>query len=274
MTPQEQSLKKNTHWLSTTLIIPLLLFGCASTNKPNFHPQEPHFKIVTYNVNWGFVRPENVADYLTKEAADIVCLQESHRHWEAFLKTRLSKEYPYTVFRENEAAGGIAIMSRYELQDVKLIEPNEGWFPALLVKAQTPVGLVQILNVHLRPRLTEQGTVSIRAYFSTEDIHCKELQGFIAHTTDDEPLIILGDFNEDEKSKAIRKLIESGFKDALSVYDKYTNTWAWKVSSGIELKNRYDHILYSRHLNSTAAGVTAVEASDHMPVVAIITKSD
>lgn len=257
-----------------TLLIVLALCGCAATPRADFNPQQPHLKIVSYNVNWGFVHPGNVVDYLAGEDADIVCLQETHRYWESALEAQLGKKYPYCVFHEWESAGGVAILSRYELQDARLLEPNEGWFPAILTRVQTPVGLIQILNVHLRPPLSDRGAVSIGAYFRATDIHCRELEDFISHTASSEPLIIMGDFNENENGKAVSRLVERGFTDALSVYDKYTKTWVWRTSSGIALKNRYDHILYSRHLSCAAAKVTPVEGSDHMPVVAVIVRKN
>lgn len=254
--------------------ISLLLFGCVATPKPNFHPEQPNLKIVSYNVNYGFVNSEDVVEYLVCEDADVVCLQETHRYWENVLTSRLSEKYPHRIFRESEAASGIAIMSRYRLQDIKLIEPAEGWFPALFARIQTPVGLIQVLNVHLRPPLADNGAVSIGAYYRAKDIHSEEIGGFIKHTKSNEPLIVLGDFNENEKSKAIRQLVEDGFTDALSIYDRNSETWVWKTSAGIELKNRYDHILYNNYLVCTGAKVTSVNASDHMPVAAVITRKD
>lgn len=251
-------------------IVLLGLCGCLAKKQADFHPDQKHFKIVTYNVNWGFVHPEKVAAYLAQEEADIICLQESNRRWESFLKSRFSRDYPHTRFYERGAASGIGIMSRYEIRNAELIHPKEGWFPALLADVKTPIGFVQILNVHLRPPLSDRGTVSIGVYFSAEDIHSKELNGLMTRINNQRPLIILGDFNENEKRKAIRELIDLGFTDALSLYDRHSNTWEWKVSAGIKLKNRYDHILYSRHLACTAAKVTPVDASDHFPVVAVI----
>jgi endonuclease/exonuclease/phosphatase (EEP) superfamily protein YafD len=86
-------------------------------------------------------------------------------------------------------------------------------------------------------------------------------------------MIILGDFNENEKGKAIKRLIEAGWTDALWRYDRKTNTWVWKTSAGLELKNRYDHILYNRFLDCTGAKVTDTEGSDHLPVTAIIVQN-
>jgi endonuclease/exonuclease/phosphatase family metal-dependent hydrolase len=252
------------------LLVFLLICGCSETQKPDFAPQQAHLKIVTYNVNWGFVHPDKVARYLATENADVVCLQETHRHWKESLNKQLSRQYPYGIFREWGNAGGIAIISKYELQDANLIEPNGTWFPALYTWIDTPVGKIQILNVHLRPPVSDEGKVSAWAYLKTGDFHKMELDWFLARTNPNQPMIILGDFNEDEKGKAIRQLFAAGWTNALSRYDKKTDTWKWKTSAGLELKNRYDHILYNSFLDCTAAKVTESDASDHSPVTAVI----
>jgi endonuclease/exonuclease/phosphatase family metal-dependent hydrolase len=244
--------------------------GCTSPQKPNFSPSQPHLKVVTYNVNWGFVRPTLVVDFLDRTDADIICLQETHSQWESVIKMRLLTRCPYSIFKSSGGAGGIAIMSKYPLKDVQIIEPNEGWFPALLAKARTPIGEIQVLNVHLRPPLSDTGSVTVSGYYRAPDIHLKEIKGFLAKTDPDKPLIVTGDFNEDENDKAIRWLIENGFMDTLSTFDTYTKTWIWKTSAGISLKDRYDHIIVSSHLASTGAAVANVRASDHLPVIAAI----
>jgi endonuclease/exonuclease/phosphatase family metal-dependent hydrolase len=252
------------------LAVFLLFFGCSATQKPDFAPQQPHIKIVTYNVNWGFLHPDKVARYLSVENADVVCLQETHRYWKESLNKKLNRQYPYGKFREWGNAGGIAIISKYELYDANLIEPNDTWFPAFYARAKTPIGIIQILTVHLKPPLSAEGKLSATAYLKTSDEHIAEIEWFLRQTDPNQPMIILGDFNENEKDKAIRRLIKTGWTDALSRYDKKTNTWVWKTSAGLELKNRYDHILYNRFLDCTAARVTNIEASDHFPVTAII----
>ncbi len=252
------------------LVMAILVAGCTTLPRPDFSPDGPCLEVITYNVNWGFVEPQNVVEFVSTADADVVCFQETHRQWEAILKTQLKGRYPYCVFKEWSGAGGIAIMSKYKLYNIKLIEPTEGWFPALLADIQTPIGLVQVLNVHLRPPLSDRGSASVSAYYKTPDIHLRELQGFLAETDAGKPLIITGDFNEHENGKAARWLLEQGFADALSAYDSYTKTWKWNTSFGVTLNNRYDHIVISEHLQCTGAKVTQVEASDHIPVLAVI----
>ena len=247
-----------------------IIAGCGPHSEPNFVCEEPCLRIITYNINWGVANPQNVIDYIVGSNADIICLQETHRYWEAILSTNLKNLYQYCVFKEWPGAGGMAIMSRYELHNVTLIKPVDGWFPAILTNVEAPLGRLQCLNVHLKPPLSDRGSVNVSAYYQAPDIHLKELQGFMEKTEADMPLVIAGDFNENESGKAIQWLFEQGFNDALSTYDTYSKTWAWKTSFGIKLKNRYDHILFSKDMNCIGALVQEVEASDHMPVLAVI----
>ena len=107
------------------------------------------------------------------------------------------------------------------------------------------------------------------ALYEVPKIHVKELEYFIEEVNTSGPMIITGDFNEDENSRAISGLIDDGFKDALSIYDKRSKTWTWEVSYGVLLRERYDHIIFSKELKCTGAKVVEVGASDHEPVMAV-----
>jgi endonuclease/exonuclease/phosphatase family metal-dependent hydrolase len=262
-------------WIWVAMLV-VLVGGCPGPGLPeaDFGPAGPHFKLVTYNVNWGFVEPAKVVEHILQTNADLMCFQETHRWWEAALTRGLKERYPYYAFRDWPGAGGIAMMSKYELQNVRLLRPTEGWFPGLLAEVDTPVGLVQVLNVHLRPALSDKGSFTPSAYYRAPEIHLKELEEFISHADADKPLIIAGDFNEHEDKAAMRWLTEQGYSDALSTYDTYSKTWRWKMPLGLTLENRYDHIVMSKQLDCTGARVTRVEASDHMPVLAVITAKE
>ena len=86
-------------------------------------------------------------------------------------------------------------MSQYELRNVRPLRPTKGWFPGLLAEVESPVGLVQVLNVHLRPALSDRGSFAPSAYYDGPEIHLREIEGFLAYTDSDKPLIIAGDFN-------------------------------------------------------------------------------
>ncbi len=246
------------------------LAGCNSAPEENIAPEKPPLKVVSYNINWGMPDPQKVVEFLAEADADVICLQETHRAWANILINQLQGRYPYYVFEEWGGAGGIAIMSKYELQKVRLVEPEAGWFPALLAEAQTPIGTIQFVNVHLRPPLSENGSPSPSALFKTTNIRLKEIKQFIAKADPDKPIVVLGDFNENEQGKAVKWLIAKGFTDGLAGHDPNSPTWNWPVGYGIELKDRLDHVMFSQDLRCTSAEVGKVKASDHMPVVAVL----
>jgi len=251
-------------------LIAIAFAGCASRPTPNFTPAEPSLRAVTYNINWGSPKPEAVAKFLMTADADIICLQETHAQWETFLKSRLAKIYPHSYFHSARGAGGIAFMSKHPLNNTRPLKAADGWFPGLITEVESALGSVQVLNVHLRPPLSDSGSATLSAYYNSPDIHRKELTGFLKSANFDNPLIIAGDFNENEARAAVNELLSKGFTDALSMYDTESKTWAWKVFPGINLSNRYDHILFNRRLACTGAGVGAIDASDHRPVIAAL----
>jgi len=234
------------------------------------NPDEPFLKVVTYNINWGGRGWKLIGDYLEKADADIIFLQETQDEWEEYLKLRLSHKYPYSEFRHYSGAGGIAFMSKYKLSNVKVIKPENGWFPALTADIETKIGKVRLLNVHLRPPLSENGSATVSALYNSPEIHQKELKQFITETGKSFPLIIAGDFNEHEKGRGLQFLFENGFTDALSLYDQNSDTWIWELGYGLQLDDRYDHLIFNKHLKCTGAEVFHINnASDHMPVTGV-----
>ncbi len=251
----------------------MLLVGCASLPEPDLAPSEPALRVVTYNINWGGPNPQQVARFLLHADADIICLQETHRQWEAFLRTRLADSYPYNSFHSSGGAGGIAFMSKHPLSNVRLLKADAGWFPALIADVKTELSSVQVLNVHLKPPLNDDASVTVSAYYESPEIHRRELTYFLQSADMDAPLIIAGDFNENERRKAIRGLLRDGFTDALSLFDKTSETWSWRLLPGFTLKNRYDHILFNRHFRCTGAKMVDVRANDHRPVLAVLVRN-
>jgi len=236
-------------------------------------PTGPHLNVVTYNVNYELDHPEAVAAFLSDCGASVICLQETHARWEAILRTALKEDYPHGTFHEWGQAGGVAVMSRYPLRNIRLLEPTAGWWPALLAEVETPLGSVQVLNVHLKPPLAADGCVTVDAYCRAPDVHLREVAGFLDEVDRDSPLIVAGDFNENQTGKAVRWLQEQGLTDALSIFDQRSKTWRWKTLLGIVLNDRFDHILFNRALMCTGATVENVTASDHRPVRAVFVET-
>jgi endonuclease/exonuclease/phosphatase family metal-dependent hydrolase len=143
----------------------------------------------------------------------------------------------------------------------------------LTAEVDSGIGKVRLLNVHLRPPLSDKGSATISALYNSPDIHRKELKQFIRDSGQDIPLIIAGDFNEHEAGKGLSWLFANGFTDALSIYDNSSDTWVWELGYGLQLDDRYDHLIFSKQLKCTGAKVLKIDnASDHMPVLGVFIK--
>jgi len=245
----------------------ILLCGCGSTREAE-KPSGPHFSVLTYNVNFGGPRPGLAAKAILDARADVVCLQETTPAWGKYLRARLNEKYPHILFRHFGGAGGQAVFSKLPLKEIAYVLPQAGWFPGWIVEVQTPLGPVQILNVHLRPAVSDRGSFTPSAYYSTKATRLDEIRWFYARLNAKRAAVVLGDFNEDDSGRAVQWLQAKGMKDALREFDRYTDTWRWRTSIGT-VYDRLDHILYSPRLRCFSARVIKAGASDHLPVVAV-----
>lgn len=235
-------------------------------------PAGPHFSVMTYNVNFGMPGAAEAARAIRETDADIVCLQEITPAWQRYLTAKLSDRYPHSRYKHRAAAGGMAFLSKLPFRDAAYIEPQAGWFPSWIIEAETPLGPVQICNVHLRPPLSDRGSISPTAYINTPETHAREIAEAYVEMDSKRPRLVVGDFNENDSGGGIAWLSRRGFKDALSEFDTSVKTWWWKVGP-FTLRDRLDHILHSGDLHSASAWVVAKGKSDHRPVVAIIERA-
>ncbi|MBL7223591.1 MAG: endonuclease/exonuclease/phosphatase family protein [Candidatus Brocadiae bacterium] len=255
------------HW---ALLLALAAAGCARTREFE-QPTGPHIRVLTYNVNWGMPQRAQTLAAIREARADVVCLQETTREWERILRQELSPSYAHTHFVHGGGAGGQAILSRWPVEVLRAVRPTGAFFHGWFVELQTPLGPVQVLGVHLRPPVDDQGRFGVSAYFATKDVRLKEVQALHAHLRPDTPTLILGDFNEKDNGPALKWLRKQGFTDALREFDRKTRTWQWHTST-ITLRGRLDHILYSEQLHALEARVIPKGGSDHFPVLAILEK--
>ncbi len=221
--------------------------------------------VTTYNVNYSFVN-EKIFEILDEIDSDIVCLQETNLKWEEIIQRDLSEKYPHIYFKHLGTASGLAVLSKYPIEKTQLIYNKPGWFPALVITVKKDNHLIQFLNVHLKPKLTNKGRIGWKAYFEAEEIHQKELAYFINELDENLPTVILGDFNEKDKGDALTWLqSEKSYTNALPQFDKRTKTWRFGF-----LKSRFDHILYNQEFSCISAKVSKLGKSDHFPVQAIL----
>lgn len=227
---------------------------------------------MTYNVNFGLGGDPRTLAAIRRAGAELVFLQETTPAWERALRRQLGDDYPHMAFRHFGGAGGLAVLSKHPFRDGGYIANLEGWFPAWRVIVRSPVGPLQVLQVHLRPPVSDGGSV-LSGYFSTRGTRLKEIARFARRLNTRLPTLVLGDFNEDAGGRAIAHLKSKGMRSVLDEYQPDATTWRWTTSMGIEVTHTLDHIVYSEQLRPLDARVIHAGRSDHLPVVAIFERS-
>ena len=252
-------------WIACTLV---LLCGCRSTRQAEA-PAGAQLRVLTYNVNWAAPRPDLAVDIIRNSRADIVCLQETTPSWERYLRQAFGGEYSFTAFRDSKGrmGGGLAFLSRCPAREVAYVPSDTGWFDGWIMAFETAMGPVQVLNVHLRPPVSDGGSW-VSGYLSTGDDRLREMERFYARRQPELPLLVTGDFNDGQNSSVVRWLEMREMVNALPQFDYRTPTWEWNTSV-VTLRRRMDHIVYSPDLRCCSARVIKAGASDHYPVEAV-----
>lgn len=246
----------------------LLALACAPAPRAARPPPpgQPSVRVLTYNVNFGIPGEPGVIATIRRADADLVLLQETNPAWETELRAALGGDYPWMEFHHQPAAGGLAVLARQPFEVKEYLPAASGWFPAARLVARTPLGPVQVLNVHLRPPFAS-GEGYISGYMRSRGVRRAEIAAFHARLDPRLPTLVVGDFNEDEGGRAVRFLAARGFRSVLPEYAPGVVTWRWPTSLGT-LRARLDHIACDGRLEPLAARVLQGGESDHLAVLA------
>jgi endonuclease/exonuclease/phosphatase (EEP) superfamily protein YafD len=246
-----------------------LIFLAALLAPAAARADPPSLRVMTYNLN--YANPDYAAtlDAIAKEGADIVLLQEVGRPWQDALAKRFAKTYPHQVFRLHaRTPGGLAVLSKVAITAEELLpSPPESWFPGERIVIDSPLGSLQLLNVHLRPAI-DRGSW-IRGYQTTPPLRLQQVKAFWPRLAQDLPTIIAGDFNEEPSGTAIAFFAKRGL---VRVPTTGPRTWRYSRGALTLLAMDIDHVLLDGHLAASDAHVLDAGTSDHRPVVVTLVK--
>lgn len=231
---------------------------------------------MSYNMNFGIAGDRSSIDAIAEAKPDLVFLQETNERWENAILHALGEAYPHHRFDgpgDSWVAGGMGMLSRFPIASVEVLPPPPGGlFFAWRVVLDTPLGKLQVFNLHLRPPMSDGGSWVV-GYWSTRADREREMQYHLESYDPKLATLFVGDFNEEGDGKAIAQLKDRGFADAIATFHGNTPTWQWPVGS-ITLKFQLDHIVHSAHLVPTAARIVEAGRSDHKPIWADFVRMD
>lgn len=256
----------------------VLLVSYAPLYLPNAQsapPDAPTFTVATYNLARLSDENSSTLDVIAVLDADVIALQELSIEAVAALEASLIADYPYQALSPHENGfDGHGLLSRYPI----LEEYSYPYEPTRLRLQRVLIDLegvpVVFYNAHPQP-VTES--------WRPPDVMIQRQQiAYIIEqaATDDQPRILLGDFNTNDQSSDYQGVISAGYSDAF-----YTAGWgmgftnpAWGQEAAptapewlrwVPAHRRIDLIFYDEHFTALSAVVGAhTGGSDHYPVSA------
>jgi vancomycin resistance protein VanJ len=262
-------------WISLCLFLALAACSHACSDPhpvatPPTAPAAGPLRIASYNVNFGLAGDPRGVAAITGIDADVVFLQETNDRWEAAFVDALGARFAHHRFTAPHElpAGGMGVLSKYPISALdELAAPGAPFF-AWRAVVDAPRGKLQVLAVHLRPPMSDDGSWVV-GFFSTRQNRLDEITHDLTALDPALPTVILGDFNEDHSGLALGKLRELGYADAVHQFAGDARTWEWPVG-GITLRLQLDHIFTDKRLRATGATIVEAGESDHKPIVAVL----
>lgn len=261
--------------------------------KPSLSSDERVLKLITYNVHiFNSHNEQNtyreIADFLNRENADIICLQEFYIHEgkmgsdAAFAKLLNGRYYRHVFYNivKKKTKFGLAIFSRYPIIGKGEFSFARSTNAAMFVDIDVAGKPLRVYNNHLQS--TKFNISKSLSRFAKEDERIDELvdassiikSAFIKRADQVDTIsqsisrspyavIVCGDFNDTPVSYAYRKM-KSGLEDSFIAAGRgVPSTYRGFIPSF-----RIDYIFYDKSLKAVDYQVAAEEEhSDHYPVI-------
>ena len=214
--------------------------------------QRDAFTVVTANLSHRNSDPRRFLDWLTREPADLVLLQEVTPAWAAALATLPGYPHRHLIVRSDPY--GIGVLSRWPTNGLEARDFAGDGLPSLVGRLVAGREEVMLAAVHthwpLLPGLMHRRDLAVSKL--AEEV--RQYPG---------PWIVGGDFNLTQYSPVFRRLLEEAGLRETRPHRAWAPSWRadfWPL--GI----RIDHILITRELCAEPAEVGPEIGSDHRPV--------
>src|SRR5262245_48094393 len=217
-------------------------------------PDRREIKIVTFNILWRNDRAEMVAQYLMREDADIVLLQEVTEQHLAVLRPSLAGRYPHSHVCLGRRLCRSAIFAKRPWVTVEHVHRG-GETPEVISASfdDAELGRFHLYAVHAavpsRPRQARQTDWLIARRLSTAG-----------------PVILAGDFNMTPWSYQMQRLLASA---GLNRHATFLRSWPTGGQLGLPVPAiLIDHVLTTPDIRTVSIEAGPSLGSDHLPIVA------
>jgi len=205
------------------------------------------------NVNTSMGDVARVRTVVEAENPDILVLEEISARWLADLAW-LTNTHPHILVEPREDNFGIAIYSKFPLQNGRIIDVGEADVPSIIATVQTEKGNLCVVATHPLPPFGKD-------YSHLRNEHLEQLPYFL---TTPHPILLLGDLNVTPWNHHFRKLLKAtGLRDSSKGFG-YQPSWP---SHAPLFLIPLDHCLHSKEITIVDRRIGQNVSSDHYPLI-------
>ena len=213
--------------------------------------------VVSMNVHRVNDDPTAAVAYLRDRRPDVVAVLEVDADWATALDG-LADVFPHRVIRPRTDNFGIALLSRWPLDDVEVVAFTDTGFPSIVATVRRPAGDFRFIATHPFPPFNARCTDQLVA-------HLDGVAKTAAAAT--LPCLVAGDFNAAPWSRPFRRLVAtSGLVDSALGRGVQATWHAHLPAPRIPI----DHVLVPPEATVLRREVGPDIGSDHLPIEAEI----
>ena len=209
---------------------------------------------VHVNVNTRHGSIKRTVEMLRRFDPELIVLAEVDERWIAGLDS-IQESYPFRVLRPRSDNFGIALLSKLEISDSRILQFRPAYVPSIVATLETDRGPLTVIATHPVPPIG-------RANSEARNQQLNELARLAAKSTN--PVVLFGDLNITPWSPHFRRLRKQGMlRDSMQGYG-IQPSWPAQLPF---LFIPIDHCLHSEQVRVIDRRLGPHVASDHLPIV-------
>jgi endonuclease/exonuclease/phosphatase (EEP) superfamily protein YafD len=214
-----------------------------------------NLRLVLVNIEAGNKDLENLTQSLDSANPDILVLQEVTEGWWRKIQS-LTETYPYSKPLPRSGGGGLALFSRFPIDQTDVLQLDSSPHPAIFAKINLDGTTLSLLTIH-------PPTPMRRDKFANRNKQFAESASIMKSAPN--PKVLIGDFNTTMWSPYFTDLVEdSGLRDVRKGRGIYPS---WHSILPRSMRIPIDHCLVGEGIEVSDLGLGDFTGSDHFPLI-------
>jgi len=231
-------------------IMPWYITDTHDDNKP-----VAEFVVIQSNLQHGNQQYDKLFKLVEQASPDLLVLLEVDEAWQKELHV-LDHRYPFQQVIPRHDNFGIAILSRWPLHNIKVLQLDPMFTPSIQADVAMGEHTITLLATHPVPPINQQLYLARNEQFNNISLLANQRRQY--------PMMIIGDFNSSMWSDDYQILLQgSGLKNVRQGFG-ILPTWPVNIPP---LMIPLDHTLISSGLRTLSVHTGTEIGSDHLPLV-------